>query len=328
MSEPFKPPVRRRGSFLYADIALCLGPLDHARTDKGTDLASLFGYAWALFEEDGALRFYRYRSNRWFISGFVDVPNASHVALAFDQSARDVVAYVNGFGNQIEIRYWDEAQRKHVFRSFPGVDPVLINDVLAHYRLEDSDVVLFYLSQDRTKVLARIQRERYDTPREVATLNEPAYLDQAVPLPYQVQLLLSREAESLTLTSELYPYTGGLEHYADVSALRGGVYKTNLVLYEGQDALTGSLSALQGGSYEENLQQYAAEDAHSAALSALRGGAYEENILKGRQEQALGAQLSALRGGEFAQSVLPYSRNPASISGSVGALRGGSYEEV
>lgn len=328
----FKPPIRKRGPFFYADQALALGP-PSIGSQEATTLGELFGTPWTLqFEGVSSLglqilSFNRF-VNEWEQVGLYEAPqNAQHLALAFDQSARPVTAWEQS-QELCTVRYWDEAQRLYQTRTFSGVNPVLMNDVLAHYRLGDSDVVVFYLSEDRTRVLGRIQRERYDTEHEVAALNGPAYLDQVVPLPYQLGLLLSRDAESVALRSELYPYRFKETHTASVSALQGGLYKTNLVLYEGADALGSSLSALQGGSYDENLQQYAAEDAHSAALSALRGGSYDENRVSSGGEQGLGSSLSALGGGEYAQSVLPYSRNPASVAGSVGALRGGSYDPI
>ena len=331
-SEPFKPPVRRRGQFFYADMALCLGPPSIG--DKGAaTLRDLFGTPWTLQLEGKSslglrvLTYSRWNGSVWVQSGVFEGPaNAEHVTLAFDQSARPVAAYEAT--RELAVRYWDEAQQTFKLRTFGGYDPVLINDALAHYRLEDSDVVLFYLSSDRRRVLARIQRERYDTEHEVATLSEPAYLDQVVPLAYQLGLLLSREADTVALLSELYPVRAADAHRATVGALRGGLYKTNLVLYEGGDNLGSSLSALQGGSYDENLQQYRAQSSHSAALGALRGGEFRSIYLLAFHSQAVTSSLTALQGGEFKQSVLPYSRNPDTVSGAVGALRGGSYDEV
>ena len=325
----FKPPIRRRGPFFYADQALALGPPSIGSQEANT-LPELFGTPWTLqfTKAPGAVGLRFWDGSNWQPRGFYEVAdNAQHLALAFDQSARPVIAW-EASQEFSTVLYWDEAARTYQTRAFSGVNPVLINDALAHYRLSDSDVVLFYLSEDRTRVLARIQRERYDTEHEVAVLDEPAYLDQVVPLPYQLGLLLSREAESVALTSELYPYRSSLSHKASVSGLQGGLYKTNLVLYEGGDGLSSSLSALRGGSYDENLQQYASSDAHSAALTALRGGSYDENRVSGGGAQAQNAQLSALRGGAYEQKVLPYNRDPDSVSGSVGALRGGSYDPI
>jgi hypothetical protein len=77
------------------------------------------------------------------------------------------------------------------------------------YFLGDSDVLLFHLSPDRIQVTMRVQRELYANPRVVQPLPGPAYLDQALALPYQAEVLGSldtdRDSTSLVLRSDLYP---------------------------------------------------------------------------------------------------------------------------
>lgn len=328
----FRPPIRRQGAFYVADMAVCLGPPSIA--DQGaTTLQELFGTPWTLQVEGErnarrVLTFNRWNGSAWIQDGVFEGPlGAQHVALAFDQSARPVVAYEDGL-ESAAVRYWDEAQQAYVFRSFPGTNPVVINDVLGHFRLEDADVVVFYLSPDRMSVYARIQRERYDTEHELGRLDEPAYLDQVVPLPYQLQLLLSRDAESVALLSELYPVYAEAQVSAGVSPLKGGVYKTNLLVYESEDALNASVSALQGGSYDLNLQQYTGADALDSSLSPLRGGEYRSIYALARGAAGIRSSLSALQGGDYAQNVLPYRPDGAAITGAVGPLRGGSYDEI
>lgn len=332
MSE-FKPPVRRRGPFFVADQALALGPPSIGSQQANT-LSELFSTPWTLqFEGVSSLglrilSFNRFVSGEWEKEGLYEASqNAQHIALAFDQSARPVIAWEQS-QEFSTVRYWDEAQKNYLERSFSGVNPVLINDALAHFRLEDSDVVLFYLSDDRTRVYARIQRERYDTEHEVAVLDESAYLDQVAPLPYQLELLLRREAESVALTSELYPVRVNERVPTSVSPLTGGRYRLIYVFAEGGDALKGSLGPLRGGIYTDTTLRSGGGDALGSSLSALRGGEFRSIYLLANGAQACDTSLTALRGGEFIQSVLPYSRNPASISGSVGALRGGSYDSI
>jgi hypothetical protein len=92
---------------------------------------------------------------------------------------------------------------------FPGVDPVLLWDYEVGYFLGDSDVLLFHLSPDRTQVIMRVQRERYANPRVVQALPGPAYLDQALALPYQAEMLGSLDTDpdstNLVLRTDLYP---------------------------------------------------------------------------------------------------------------------------
>jgi hypothetical protein len=131
-----------------------------------------------------------------------------HLAFCFDQAARHVVAYE--YQGQVYVRQWDPVAGAYTMRGpFPGVDPVLLWDYEVGYFLGDSDVLLFHLSPDRTQVIMRVQRERYANPRVVQALPGPAYLDQALALPYQAEVLGSLDADpdttSLVLRTDLYP---------------------------------------------------------------------------------------------------------------------------
>ncbi|WP_252973277.1 hypothetical protein [Thermus thermophilus] len=134
-----------------------------------------------------------------------------HIALCFDQAARHVVAYE--YQGQVYVRQWDPVSREYVMRGpWPGVDPLVIWDFEVGYYVPDSDVVLLHLSPDRSTLVYRVQRELYATAREVP-LPGPAYLDQAVALPYQFEALGSftadPDASGVVLRSDLYPvYVG------------------------------------------------------------------------------------------------------------------------
>ena len=146
---------------------------------------------------------------------------------AFDQNARLIVAYERA--GTIEVTRWDSplgAYRQNV--SFAGHDPHVLNDMavtdprgypnldddgwsvreaydagipvlfewlpdLTYRRsaLADSDVLLFYLSADRTTVLCRVQRETYGTARVIHDFGTPVVLDHALALPGRYQLLVS-----------------------------------------------------------------------------------------------------------------------------------------
>ena len=131
-----------------------------------------------------------------------------HLAFCFDQAARYVVAYE--YQGQVYVRQWDPVAMAYTMRGpFPGVDPVLLWDYEVGYFLGDSDVLLFHLSPDRTQVIMRVQRELYANPRVVQALPGPAYLDQALALPYQAEVLGSLDTDpdstSLVLRTDLYP---------------------------------------------------------------------------------------------------------------------------
>ena len=111
-----------------------------------------------------------------------------HIAACFDQNARLVLAYE--LSGQVYVYQWNEAtQRYTTYGPFPGVDPVIIQDATISLYPPDSDVLLLHLSTDRTRLIMRVQRESYGTPREVATFPRPVLLDQANALPYYGQVV-------------------------------------------------------------------------------------------------------------------------------------------
>ncbi len=157
---------------------------------------------------------------RWDGSNWVSVPSTlypqppvpvdsiRHIAACFDQSARLTVAYE--YNQNVYVYQYDPITSVYVVRGpFPGVDPVLIQDATVFYYPPDSDVLLFHLSVDRKTVLMRAQREQYTTAYTLYTLTTPAYLDQSVALPYQIELLGSLstlfDKTSLVLRSPTYP---------------------------------------------------------------------------------------------------------------------------
>lgn len=147
--------------------------------------------------------------------------DARHITLQFDQSARVVVAYETG--GIIELTRWDafEATYKQNV-SFAGHDPSLLMDAMladpegfsdeqkaaidngirllfewlpdGQYRenaIGDSDVVLFYLTEDRTGVRARAQRQTYGTVHTIHDAASAWILDRAIALFGKYQLLVS-----------------------------------------------------------------------------------------------------------------------------------------
>jgi len=106
------------------------------------------------------------------------------------------------------VRQWDPFSQQYVLRGpFAGHDPVLAVDALMA-GVEDSDVLLFHLSQDRKRIIMRVQRERYLTPHVVHDGGAPLVLDQAVITSWRVELLgspLSALDQSLAWLSNIYP---------------------------------------------------------------------------------------------------------------------------
>lgn len=146
---------------------------------------------------------------------------------AFDQSARLIVAYEEA--GSVKVTRWDSGAGEYVQNvDFAGRDPCLLMDatlvdprgypsladdgwsvresffagvpVLFEWLPEpawretaipDSDVLVFYLSADRERVLVRVQREVYSVERVIHDFGEAVVLDQAVALAGRYQLLVS-----------------------------------------------------------------------------------------------------------------------------------------
>lgn len=173
----------------------------------------MMGTTWLLQVcPDGSWVLYREDRGRLEVVPFDDPPDpvtatARHVSLCFDQSARVVLAWEDQ--GIIKVRRWDPGLNEYIENvSFAGVDPVVVFDAEWRYRVPDSDVLLFYLSADRERVMCRVQRDVYGTEREVWDYGAPVILDRVVALPYRYQVLVSDSTGAplpSALVSELYP---------------------------------------------------------------------------------------------------------------------------
>jgi hypothetical protein len=218
----------KRGKGYFPEVRYSRGPRAMGVTGDNS-FRTLLGYLWmAVLDRAKGLRLFQAQvpgEGPWALDDSrgpdvavwieVEVPplphparEVRHLAFCFDQAARHVVAYERE--GQVFVRQWDPVAGAYTMRGpFPGVDPVLLWDYEVGYFLGDSDVLLFHLSPDRTQVIMRVQRELYANPRVVQALPGPAYLDQALALPYQAEVLGSLDADpdttSLVLRTDLYP---------------------------------------------------------------------------------------------------------------------------
>jgi hypothetical protein len=155
------------------------------------------------------------------VFGQVAPDDERHISLAFDQSARVVYAYeIDG---QVKVTRWDAVQQQYVQNvQFEGHDPCLLMDaevadprgypagVREAYEhgipvifrwtpngqwletaIPDSDVLVFYLSADRTAIRCRVQRQIYNTVNEIITFDLSVILDRVQVLPGRWQLLVA-----------------------------------------------------------------------------------------------------------------------------------------
>jgi hypothetical protein len=218
----------KRGKGYFPEVRYSRGPRLMGETGDNS-FRTLLGYLWmAVLDRAKGLRLFQAQVPGegpwalddprgpdvavWIEAEVPPLPHPArqvrHLAFCFDQAARHVVAYE--YQGQVYVRQWDPVAGAYTMRGpFPGVDPVLLWDYEVGYFLGDSDVLLFHLSPDRTQVIMRVQRELYANPCSVRALPGPAYLDQALALPYQAEVLGSLDADpdttSLVLRTDLYP---------------------------------------------------------------------------------------------------------------------------
>jgi len=320
----FKPQVSRRGKHYFAEVALARGPREMAATGAGS-FGELFGYAWmALFDRgERRLRLFQARDAGapWAIGApasaleWVEVPvpvlphdtkELRHLGLAFDQAARHVVAYERA--GEIWVRQWDPGTGQYVMRGpWPGVDPVLINDVEVNFYVPDSDVLLFHLSADRRSLVMRAQREDYAAEHVVSSLGAEAFLDQAVAASLRIQLagsMADAPTESgLGARSQLYPlrpkvglrlageWTGG--NYTEVA--RAVTHGLGLIL----------APTWAGGTYLDVLGK-AYSTARIALAPAWAGGVYKEVVVKYGPAAARLTLAPEWSGGVYAEIATAY----------------------
>lgn len=174
---------------------------------------------------------------------------------AFDQSARLIIAYE--LDGAIRVTRWDpdvSAYRQNV--NFEGADPTLLMDASITRRVPDSDVLLFYVSADRTSVHYRAQRDLYGVERDLlwsGDEEEPVViagglvLDQALALWNRFMLLVGRSTgarDPLALVSDWYPI-----QVADGASITltpaGGEYRQEIVQLATADALAVTLGPVE-----------------------------------------------------------------------------------
>jgi hypothetical protein len=197
------------------ELRLTKGPIAIGQPGDGT-YAELYSRDYLVFlDETGRLRV--------FVStgaGWVPVPEElypqpphpgdqiRHVGACFDQAARLVLAYE--LDQEVYIYQWDPITKQYATRGpFPGVDPVIVQDATIGFYPPDSDVLLLHLSTDRTKLIMRVQRELYNTPREVEVFPKPVLLDQVNAFPYYGQVVGSYvdspQSTGFVMWTDVYP---------------------------------------------------------------------------------------------------------------------------
>ena len=208
------PPLEGVG-FREFELRLTKGPIAIGEPGDGT-YAELYSKDYLVFlDETGRLRVFVSTGSAWAEVSEELYPQPPHpgdqirhIGACFDQAARLVLAYE--YEGQVYIYQWDPVSQQYVARGpFPGVDPVVIQDATIGFYPPDSDVLLLHLSTDRTGLIMRVQRELYNTPREVAVFPKPVLLDQVNAFPYYGQavgsFVDSPDSTGFAIRTNTYP---------------------------------------------------------------------------------------------------------------------------
>lgn len=344
----FRPKVSQRGPTYFAERCSTLGPQVLAVTGDNS-MNTLFGREWlAVMGVDRVLHLYQESAGQdgeWTevtenlppVFGEVLPVDARHLTIAFDQSARIITAYETG--GIVKVTRWDTTLNAYIQNvSFAGCDPVLYMDALTLATIPDSDVVLYYLSPDRTRLHSRIQRDAYGVAREHYLLTDlaasypeaeaPFYLDQATPLGFRHQLhfakadgepVLTGAGERVALISDLYPIS------AHTRANLAGAFTSGS--YDEWAFLRGwGVHVGLGGAFLEGLFESTTQEFYSVVAIGLEGafasGLFESVVKSAAAEIAVGLEGEILEG---LYEFVAFAYTQEIHVGLTGAFTGGVY---
>jgi len=271
------------GRALWAPmLAWSAGPVGIGVTGDNS-LASLTGSNWLLQVcPDGSWVLYREDGADLIVTPWDDPPDhvgatARHPSLAFDQSARVVLAWEEE--QVIKVRRWDPTLGQYVENvSFAGVDPVVVLDAVWSRYVPGSDVLLFYLSTDRERLMCRVQRDVYAVEYEIWDFEAPTVLDGVVALPWRYEVLTSDEHGTPMdplLVSAVYPVRTSVPVAGDGEVIEG-LYE--LLASEYRHGITVSGDAhVDVGEYRLVVTRYA----HSITVvgdGVVEGGEYDQVV--------------------------------------------------
>lgn len=190
--------VRAPASSRFAELFLLPGP-ERIGVTGDNSYAVMYGYDWLLVwdRDDGLLHLWQERDGAW-VEVVEDLPpvfaspapvGSRRWSLAFDQSARVILAYEDATGI-VRVTRWDPSSNGYVQNvTFAGADPCVVIDASWSFSIPGSDVLLFHLSPDRERLYCRVQRDVYATEYLIWDFGSPVVLDRVLALPYRFQVL-------------------------------------------------------------------------------------------------------------------------------------------
>lgn len=325
--------VQVDGRALYAPmLAWSAGPVAIGETGDNS-LASLTGGNWLLQVcPDGSWVLYREQAGVLTVVPWDDVPDfvsetARHPSLAFDQSARVVLAWEDE--GIIKVRRWDPGANEYVENvTFAGRDPVVVLDAVWSESVAGSDVLLFYLSADRERLLCRVQRDVYAVEYELWDFEAATVLDGVVALPWRYEVLVSDGHGTVLdplLVSDLYPVlvrntiTGSSE-VTGVGALTVIVLNPTLPA----DALLGAVTMTGAGELRDAIITSIVSNALLGSAEVTGAGALNLVVITTPVGDALAGEATVTGGGALTVVVISYNAANA-LTGTASVTGGGTY---
>lgn len=322
------------------ELAWAPGPTTLADTGDGS-FGTLYGSAWLTQVcLDGSWALYQRTGDEtltvtaWDVTPNRVPPSVRHHTTAFDQSARPMIAYEGT--NGIMLRQFDEFGGQYdITGPYAGVDPVLWTDAAVNGRVPGSDVILSYLSTDRSSLKYRIQSENFAAEHDHYSFTAPVVLDRhdLLMLRYQLKYGLedgSRDTESdpHALRSLLYPYYAGDESTVAVSNFPVGEYAL-VVLVETPDAdeLAAAIANFASADYHSVilLREPDREDLDAAIGNFAAADHPEVVILREPDMEELTAAITNFAAGDNARVVILREPDQDDMTASIGNFATAAY---
>ena len=232
----------------------------------------------------------------------------------------------------VKVTRWDPPTNQYLQNvTFPGVDPQLLMDATVTRALFDSDVVLFYLSPDRLKVMYRLQREVFGVPHELYAHPAPLVLDRAQALLYRYQLLVSGasgvpiEGGGVTqaLRSSLYPFWLPMQPLRGEGRFTGGLYRETAFIRAHSFGLRGS-GRFTGGVYFMPVVIYGAAPYRLAGQGRFSSGVYKSIVTTYSPKSFAVRGSGRFAAGDYKNVVKGVANREIRVRGS-GRFTGGTY---
>lgn len=334
--------LRTPSNSRFLEMFLAPGPNQIGETGDNS-YQTLFGRDWLLVwdREDLRLHLYQEALDGSWIEVTTELPpifaapvagGSRRFSFAFDQSARIIVAYEDDVG-MVRVTRWDASLNQYVQNvTFAGADPCVVMDAAWSHDVPSSDVLLFYLSADRTRVLCRVQRDVYAVEHELWTFDEPVILDRVMTAPIRYQVLIS-DAEGTplpdALISDPYPYLAFDQMQAAASGPTAGDYVQVVILIELAEGLNVAATGPTGGVYADPIISHELTgEGIDAAATGPTGGAYVSVIINYEHTDPDGIEADATgpTGGDYVFAVLEHELTGEGINATATGPTGGSYD--